>query len=155
LRAAILAALTAACSHDWTVPVRVEGGAPDVIVRETDAGTEGGGGCTGGRDAGFVCGAATCTAPTEVCCLHPAGPGCVVAGTCGVLQRNCASASDCPPGDRCCQFGEGGEAYRAAVCKPSCGSLRTLCAKDDQCETGQRCGPPVNLIDYWHCQSCP
>jgi hypothetical protein len=95
----------------------------------------------------IACGAATCNAATEECCLGLGGGAastCAPIGGCtGGVPLSCSGSASCTAGDVCClTLGAQGP---TATCQPTCNagvvpSIR-LCGSNADCATGERCRP--------------
>lgn len=110
----------------------------------TDAGGDGGdasvsdAGSDGAADSGagptITCGATTCSAGTQVCCIALDGTeSCAAAGlaACGAgVERRCDDRSDCAPNELCCATL--GALYVGGTCQTACGA-RQLCKATAEC----------------------
>jgi hypothetical protein len=106
-----------------------------------------------GAPSAFACGASSCTAGVEECCVSASGGGggaaeaCVAKGACagaGKAALSCSGTASCGAGDVCCldvTGGGGGGLIATATCKASCtgsggGRPQQLCASNSECKSG-------------------
>ena len=111
----------------------------------------------------IACGASTCSAPAQECCVTAStggssgasgsssgggssgspgvGETCVAKGKCnGDLALSCSSSASCTGGQLCCVDTNGGVGATTATCEATCpttgGRPIQLCATDAECKAG-------------------
>jgi hypothetical protein len=89
------------------------------------------------------CGATTCNANTEQCCVElGGGTTCSAIGACaGGVPLSCSGSESCGAGDVCCLTAD--PAGATSTCRATCngggaGGVE-LCSSDADCATGDRC----------------
>lgn len=117
-----------------------DGGNADADGGGTDASVDGDAGVANdaATDAGTIaCGATTCAATTQVCCIALDGTEtCAASGgaaPCGAaIERACDDRTDCPSGQICCATL--GALYVGSTCAATCaGAARQLCKSTSEC----------------------
>ena len=109
-------------------------------------GPSSGGLIDGGTSGTIPCGATTCSAATDQCCVQIGGgisAACSPKGVpCPGVSVACSSAANCSTGESCClALGLGGG---GAVCQSACtpglgGLIIQLCSTTAECPAGQVC----------------
>jgi hypothetical protein len=123
-----------------------EGGAGtdagDAGIRDSGGEDSSSPGDAGPPDAGSVgtvpCGAATCTASSQVCCYGGGvNPACTAKNGCTGTAIDCRSTSNCQDGEICCLGVHGATAAATCTLSGSCTGVR-LCA-DGDCAANETC----------------
>ncbi len=116
------------------------GGGGDGATGEGGGKGDGGGGGGGSNPGQISCGAATCSAASQLCCdpLGDAGPECREAGAnCNGLEFQCDETADCDAGNVCCLE----LAPPRARCRNNCTGPGRYeeCKLDSECGDGGAC----------------
>ncbi|MEO7094388.1 MAG: hypothetical protein ABI175_14120 [Polyangiales bacterium] len=102
----------------------------------------------GGAPGRITCGATTCDAAKQDCCIAFGGGGgstCIAkGGTCSGAALSCSSAASCKAGEVCCSKRSASGAI-SSVCEATkcAGTEPQICATDAECPTGTRCRDAV------------